>query len=72
MAAGVAQVNAVQAQQRKPRRVSLGGTAVMAFEGFVQVVAPGEGGVALQLPVVEIASDDHRRCVRQGFEQLAE
>ena len=55
VAAGVAQVNPVQAQQRKPRRIGFGRTTVVTFEGFVQVVTAGEGGVALQLPVVEVA-----------------
>jgi hypothetical protein len=27
----------------------------------MQIVASGEGGIALQLPVVEVAGDDHRR-----------
>ena len=44
----------------------------MAFERLMQIVSLGEGGVALQLPVVEVASDDHRGVVGQGFEQLAE
>ncbi|MNU11054.1 hypothetical protein D3C72_2586130 [compost metagenome] len=47
MTVGVAQVDAVQAQQGKTRRVSLGGSAVVALEGFVQVIVAGEGGVAL-------------------------
>lgn len=62
---GIAQIDPVQAQQRKPRRIGFGRTTMMTFEGFVQVVTTGEGGVALQLPVVEVAGDDHRGIVGQ-------
>ena len=72
VATGIAQINPIQSQQREPRGVGLGRAAVMAFEGFVQVVAAGEGDVALQLLVIEVAGDDHRRIVGQRFEQLAE
>ncbi|MNF94499.1 hypothetical protein D3C84_772110 [compost metagenome] len=72
MTAGIAQVNAVQAQQGKPGRVGFGGSPMMTLEGFVQVVAPGQGEVALKLPVIEIAGDDHRRIARQRLKQLAE
>ena len=64
VATGIAQVDPVQAQQWKTRRVGFCRTAMVAFEGFVQVVAAGEGGVALQLPVVEVPGDDHRSLQR--------
>lgn len=72
MAAGIAQVDAIQAQQGEPRWVGFGRAAMVAFEGFVQVVAAGKGGIALHLPVVEVAGNDHRRIIRQGLEELAE
>ncbi|MNK95533.1 hypothetical protein D3C87_1157720 [compost metagenome] len=72
MAAGVAQVDAVQAQQGKPRGVGFGRTTMVAFEGFVQVIAAGQGGITLHLPVVEVAGNDHRRIIRQGLEELTE
>lgn len=72
MAAGIAQVDAIQAQQGEPRGVGFGRAAMVALEGFVQVVAAGKGGIALHLPVVEVAGNDHRRIIRQGLEELAE
>ncbi len=44
----------------------------MALEGFVQVVPSPQGDIAVHLPVVEVAGDDHRRLGGQGFEQLAQ
>ncbi|MNY77450.1 hypothetical protein D3C86_2173540 [compost metagenome] len=72
MAAGVTQVNPVQAQQGKACRVGFGRAPVVAFERLMQVVATREGGVAPQLPIVEVAGNDDRSIVGQGFEQLAE
>ena len=65
MAGGVAQVDAVQAQQREASRVSPGGAAEVVLEGFVQVTTAGEGEVAAQLPVVEVTGDDHWRILGQ-------
>ena len=72
MAAGIAQVDPVEAQQRESRRIRLGRAPVMTFEGLVQVIAAGEGGVALELPVIEIAGDNHRCIFGQRFKQLTE
>ena len=44
----------------------------MAFKHFMQVITLREGGIALQLPVIEITGNDHRLMGRQGLEQLVE
>ncbi|MNG20319.1 hypothetical protein D3C84_1045630 [compost metagenome] len=72
VAAGVAQVNAVQAQQREAGRIGPGGATVVVLEGFMQIATAGEGEIATQLPVVEVAGDDHRGVLGQRIEQLAE
>nr|GEZ90996.1 hypothetical protein [Tanacetum cinerariifolium] len=69
---GVAQVDAVKAQHREARGVGLRQTAVSAFKGLVQIAATLQAFVALQLPVVEVASDDHRGIVGQRVKQIAE
>lgn len=72
MTAGIAQINPIQTQQRKARRIGLCRATEVTLEGFMQIVASGEGGIALQLPVVEVAGDNHRCIIGQGFEQLAQ
>ena len=72
MAAGIAQVDTIQAQQWPARRIALGHLAMMAFKYLMQVVALAQGGVALLLPVIEITGNDHRLMGRQRFEQLVE
>jgi len=72
MALRVAQVDAVQAQQRHTRRVGTCEVAVVAFERFVQVVAQAQGAIAAQLPVVEVASDDNGCTFGQRLEQPAQ
>ncbi|PAV93522.1 hypothetical protein WR25_01577 [Diploscapter pachys] len=72
MAVGIAQVHAVQAQQGQAGGIGAGEQAVVALERLVQVAVQAQGPVAAQLPVVEVAGDDHRGAGGQGVEQLAQ
>lgn len=65
---GIAQVDAVQAQQRQTRRKTARRGAEMLAEGLYQVFA--QHGIGLQPPIVEIAGDDYRRLGRQAVEQV--
>ncbi|MOA19945.1 hypothetical protein D3C78_1403570 [compost metagenome] len=60
MAVGVAQVDTVQAQQRQACRVGPRQQAVMTLECFMQAPVQAQGTVAVQLPVIEVAGNDHR------------
>ncbi|MCY1454010.1 hypothetical protein D9M71_710420 [compost metagenome] len=71
MGAGIAQVDAVQAQQRPARRKTARRFAVGLGEDFLQPAAR-QLGIGALAPVVEVARDDHRRRWRQAAEQPAQ
>ena len=60
MRAGVAEVDAIQRQQRPPRRESRGQAPIGKLEGFLQAAAREQGMPTLP-PIVEITSHDQGR-----------
>ncbi|EXF46731.1 hypothetical protein BAY1663_00895 [Pseudomonas sp. BAY1663] len=72
MAAGIAYVDAIQAQQWPARREGLGHLPLGDGERLVQPRAAVECAGGFQPPVVEVAGHHHRRAFGKGVEQIAE
>ena len=70
--AGIAHIDAIQAQHRPARRECLGDLALGNSEDLVQPGAAIERARGLQSPVIEVTSDHHWRTLGQRVEQVAE